>query len=142
MGRYTYKRAIIDTFLDMIVAVSILSSLYFLGFMQPEGGLLVFDQLMRAFFIGEIVLNFFTSIVDMRGREVTDFKIIAKNYLKGWFVLDVVAVLPIGIITGNWDAEYLLRMVRISKLPNALNMLDGRGFSLVITLIKSHGDRD
>jgi hypothetical protein len=125
-----------------MIAISILSSLYFLGFGAATGNTLIFDNMMMAFFIGEIILNFCTSITDVRGREITDMGIIAVNYLKGWFILDLIAVLPIGIATGRWDVDYLLRMVRITKLPNALNMLDGRGLSLVITMLKTTGDRE
>jgi hypothetical protein len=81
-------------------------------------------------------LNFFTTLTDARGREITDYRIIVFSYLKGWFIFDFVAVLPIGLMTGNFDAEYLIRLVRITKLPNAVNMLDGRGISLLIASIK------
>lgn len=60
-------------------------------------------------------------------------KFIAEEYLKGWFPPDFIAVLPWGAMTGYWDIEYILRiLIRMVKIPNALNMLDGRGIGLVI----------
>jgi hypothetical protein len=66
-------------------------------------------------------------------------RLIALNYVKGWLVLDVIAVFPFGLATGNWDIEYLCRLVRISKLPNAVNMINGKGISQVIILIRTAG---
>ena len=64
-------------------------------------------------------------------------KFIAEEYLKGWFILDFIAVLPWGPMTGNWDIEYIIRiLIRMIKMPNALNMVDGRGISLLIMKLK------
>jgi hypothetical protein len=143
IGRFSVRRALFDVIMDILVAFSILSSLYFLGFHgTPDGGLFVVDQLVRFIFFLEIAFNFFTEITDDHGNGVSDFKEIAKNYGKGWLVPDVLAVLPYGFITGDWDIEYLIRMIRITKLPNALNMLDGRGFSLLISFIRDGGSRE
>jgi hypothetical protein len=97
---------------------------------------------MRIFFFIEIILNFVTEITDGRGRPVSTFRGIAAAYLKGWFVPDLIASIPSGAITGNYDIEYFLTMIRLSKLPNALNMVDGRGISLLITLLRGTGSRD
>ena len=64
-------------------------------------------------------------------------KFIAEEYLKGWFFLDFIAMLPWGPMTGNFDAEYIIRiLIRMIKVPNALNMLDGRGVSLLIMKLR------
>jgi hypothetical protein len=97
---------------------------------------------VRIFFVLEMGLNFMTEITDDHDKPISSFRLIAKNYLLGWFIPDLIAVFPIGVIVGNWDVEYFCRMVRIIKLPNALNMLDGRGLSLLIVLVRSEGSRD
>ena len=38
--------------------------------------------------------------------------------------------------------EYLLRLVRVAKLPNALNMIDGRGLSAILDFIYQKQKRD
>jgi len=51
----------------------------------------IFDSI---FFI-DIIVNFRTSFTNtMTGDEVTDFKLIAKNYLKLRFWIDVLATIP------------------------------------------------
>jgi hypothetical protein len=53
-----------------------------------------------------------------------------------------VAIFPWGWATGNWDIEYLFRMTRLTKISKALNMLDGRGLSFLISRLFSQGSRD
>lgn len=42
----------------------------------------------------DIVLNFRTTYVSRKGEVVSNSKSIAVNYLKGWFMVDLVAALP------------------------------------------------
>lgn len=42
----------------------------------------------------DIVLNFRTTYVSRKGEVVSNSKSIAINYLKSWFVVDLVAALP------------------------------------------------
>uniref|UniRef100_A0A1B0C0J4 PAC domain-containing protein n=1 Tax=Glossina palpalis gambiensis TaxID=67801 RepID=A0A1B0C0J4_9MUSC len=42
----------------------------------------------------DILLNFRTTFVSSKGEVVSDSKLIAINYLKGWFVVDLLAALP------------------------------------------------
>lgn len=45
-------------------------------------------------FVADILLNFRTTFVSSKGEVVSDSKLIAINYLKGWFVVDLLAALP------------------------------------------------
>ena len=50
------------------------------------------------FFI-DIILTFFTSVSDeQKVYDITDRCEIAKRYLKGWFWIDVLSILPLDII--------------------------------------------
>lgn len=42
----------------------------------------------------DIVLNFRTTFVSRKGEVVSDSKLIALNYLRGWFVVDFLAAIP------------------------------------------------
>lgn len=48
------------------------------------------------FFI-DIVLNFHTTFVGPGGEVVSDPKIIRVNYLRSWFVIDLLSCLPYDI---------------------------------------------
>ena len=54
--------------------------------------------MIRTFFISDILLNFRTSFVNKKGEVVTDPKSIAVNYMRGWFLLDLVAALPFDLV--------------------------------------------
>lgn len=42
----------------------------------------------------DIVLNFRTTFVSRKGEVVSDSKLIALNYLRGWFFVDFLAAIP------------------------------------------------
>ena len=49
-----------------------------------------------SFFMFDIIFTFFTSITDKNKMyEITCKKKIAKNYFKGWFIIDIIAILPL-----------------------------------------------
>ena len=50
-------------------------------------------------FVFDIFINFRTTYVDEhKGEVVSDPARIAKHYLKGWFVIDVLAAVPFDLI--------------------------------------------
>ena len=46
----------------------------------------------------DILLNFRTSFVNKKGEVVSNPKSIAVNYMRGWFLLDLVAALPFDLV--------------------------------------------
>ena len=59
----------------------------------------IFYIITDTFFFIDIVLTFFTSVTDEKKvYEITDKKVIAKKYLKGWFWVDLISILPIDIL--------------------------------------------
>lgn len=52
-------------------------------------------------FLLDIFINFRTIILDAQGEEVVDPKVIAIEYIKGNFVLDVLATIPFEIFVSN-----------------------------------------
>lgn len=56
--------------------------------------LLVVDSIVDVIFFIDIVLNFHTTYVGPGGEVVSDPKVIRLNYLKSWFVIDLLSCLP------------------------------------------------
>ena len=54
----------------------------------------VFDLFVDAFFLTDVVLNFFSIIEDERGNYITKRSQIAINYCKGWFLIDFFTSIP------------------------------------------------
>ena len=46
-------------------------------------------------FLVDLILNFFTCLYDdEKNTEITDRKLIALDYLKGWFLIDFLSIVP------------------------------------------------
>jgi hypothetical protein len=56
------------------------------------------DFVMDGIFMLDIVINFLTPIEDDSGDYIINFKAIAKNYLQGWFWIDLLSCFPITAI--------------------------------------------
>ena len=50
------------------------------------------------FFLSDIILNFRTTYVSKSGQVMYETKMIAINYIRGWFVLDLLAAIPFDLL--------------------------------------------
>ena len=66
IGINSIRKAWWDLFMDLLMAFSVLTTLYFLGFdPYPPEGMYILDQLVRIFFIGDIFVIFFSEMVSI-----------------------------------------------------------------------------
>ncbi|CAH1263880.1 potassium voltage-gated channel subfamily H member 1-like isoform X1 [Branchiostoma lanceolatum] len=93
--------------------------------------LLVTDSIVDIVFLIDIVLNFHTTFVGPGGEVVSDPKIIRMNYLKSWFVIDLLSCLPYDVINAfdNVDPSISslfssLKVVRLLRLGRVVRKLD------------------
>jgi hypothetical protein len=84
---------------------------YRLGFNVAHEGF-GFDDAIDIFLLLDLVLNFFTAY-KRKAYLVTDNRSIALYYLRTWFVVDLIASLPLDQF---FSFNRLLRMVRLAKL--------------------------
>nr|XP_046229766.1 potassium voltage-gated channel subfamily H member 5-like isoform X2 [Scatophagus argus] len=70
---------------------------------------LVLDSVVDVIFLIDIVLNFHTTFVGPNGEVISDAKLIRMNYLKTWFVIDLLSCLPYDIINAfeNVDEDVI-----------------------------------
>uniref|UniRef100_H2MSS2 Potassium voltage-gated channel, subfamily H (eag-related), member 5a n=1 Tax=Oryzias latipes TaxID=8090 RepID=H2MSS2_ORYLA len=66
---------------------------------------LVVDSVVDVIFLVDIVLNFHTTFVGPAGEVISDAKQIRMNYLKTWFVIDLLSCLPYDIINAFEHVE-------------------------------------
>ncbi|OMJ82217.1 hypothetical protein SteCoe_17113 [Stentor coeruleus] len=121
-----------EVIMELILAYNIITTLYFLAYQQPSGGMLVFDLVCWILFIIDIGLTFFTEFLDEKGYPIQSFRKIAFNYLTGSLIFDILAIIPLRN-AGYPRAEYLLRMFRLLKLPGVIDLTDGTGVSYLLT---------
>lgn len=77
-------------------------------------------ELLRCFFrflfLSDLVITFFTPYYDDDEQIVVSLKKIAKNYLKFWFWMDLISVLPLDYVLSNGEFSVLLRISRLPRL--------------------------
>lgn len=56
-------------------------------------------------FFPDIVLNFRTTYVNKKGEVVSDWRSISLNYLKTWFIVDLLAALPFDLLYALYGGE-------------------------------------
>ncbi|NXC28946.1 KCNH1 protein, partial [Campylorhamphus procurvoides] len=95
---------------------------------------LVVDSIVDVIFLVDIVLNFHTTFVGPAGEVISDPKLIRMNYLKTWFVIDLLSCLPYDVINAfeNVDEVSILvplplinyyLLVRVSSLFSSLKVV-------------------
>lgn len=76
--------------------------------------LLVVDSIVDVVFFLDIVLNFHTTYVSQTGEVISDPRLIRLNYLKSWFVIDLLSCLPYDIFNAFQDAEDVSKIYHLS----------------------------
>ena len=88
-------------------------------------GIVITNYIIDILFFFDIIINFNSVIQDTQFNYISDRKEIAKIYLKGWFIIDVVSIFPFDLIISilAQDEEgavasnnELVRIARIGKL--------------------------
>ena len=87
----------------------------------------------------DILVNFISATEDTTNNTlIYDHKKLAKNYIKSWFILDLIACFPFGIFSkflsedsssGNFSNKELLRLARLPRLYRLVRLL--RMFKMV-----------
>ncbi|NXU41910.1 KCNH1 protein, partial [Drymodes brunneopygia] len=74
---------------------------------------LVVDSIVDVIFLVDIVLNFHTTFVGPAGEVISDPKLIRMNYLKTWFVIDLLSCLPYDVINAFENVDEVNHLVSL-----------------------------
>jgi len=79
-----------------------------------------FEILIDIFLAFDIVLTFFSAYTDEEENLVKNHKKIIKKYLKSWFIIDIISVLPLNNLfkSGKYSG-----LTKISKLPKLYRLI-------------------
>ena len=80
---------------------------------MDDMALLVTDSIVDIVFFIDIIFNFQTTFVGASGEVISDPKVIRMNYLKTWFVIDLLSCLPYDV----FNAFQYVDEVRFTPLP-------------------------
>ena len=111
-----------DLYLTLLVVVSTIITPWRLAFIEDDDTVLwiVIDSIIDLFFLIDIFINFFTVYTNHQEDYVINRKKIFLNYLFGWFIFDITAIIPINYFfsqeEGVSDLARLARLPRLYKL--------------------------
>ncbi|KAK3784582.1 hypothetical protein RRG08_003390 [Elysia crispata] len=107
--------------------------------------LLVIDSMVDVVFFVDIVLNFHTTFVGPSGEVISDPRIIRMNYLKSWFVIDLLSCLPYDVfnafqyvddgISTLFSALKVVRLLRLGRVVRKLDHYLEYGAAMLVLLI-------
>lgn len=103
-------------FLTAYTAVMVPLNLAFRRKSTDDVTLLIVDSIVDVIFFIDIVLNFHTTFVGPNGEVISDPAVIRVNYLKGWFIIDLLSCLPYDVFNAfqpdNTTVSIVAGMVR------------------------------
>ncbi|CAG9311484.1 unnamed protein product [Blepharisma stoltei] len=112
-------------FIGILILYNSIVDPFVISFMETSvgDGWFVVDLIFDAFFVIDIIWILNTAYYDINGVLVTDRKLIFREYLKSWLVIDAIACIPIGVILGFSEDNYIgynrfLRILRLNSLQN------------------------
>ena len=69
--------------------------------LEEASAYLALSHIMDVLFLVDIIINFFSAYEDEYYATQDELKVIAKTYLKGWFIIDLLAIVPIDLFLPN-----------------------------------------
>jgi hypothetical protein len=119
-----------DCFVGVLILYSVIIIPYRIGFqVEPSFGEFVFDSCVDCLFLIDIIVSFNTSYVDAATEiTVTDRDLIAKNYLKMWFWIDLFSTVPVDTLVSQGMGQSAnglasLRLIKILRLTRMLKLM-------------------
>lgn len=94
----------------------------------------ILDYFVDCLFFLDILMNFLSAYYDEEGRLVKDLGTLAKKYIKSWFFIDLVAVMPFDLIQSWFIEEHIIsptqanlntffRLLRLPRLYRLVQLI-------------------
>lgn len=87
---------------------------------EPWTGIFIFELLVDILFFIDMLITFNSAYIDKDKEMITNRMKIAKNYMKGMFLLDLLSVMPFYLLddsnSRHVKSNTFLRMIRITKV--------------------------
>ena len=120
-----------DIFIAVLLIISVIATPLDIAFPEislESNSYQVFVYILDILFFIDIVFTFFSAFESQALEIVDDHKIIVFNYLKFWFYLDFVTVVPLELIFQRFmkhQEKYnkFLRIVRLVKLNRLVRLV-------------------
>ena len=131
-----------DVIIRIVCAYSVYSNAFYAAYESPHSAIeIVIDQISEFFFFFDMIFCFFQEYTDEESYSIVSCPTsIMKHYLRGSFVYDFLAWIPIDLIlfqTGLVNSEkypnlHLIRILKMLRIPRFSQLLDVENFKQVI----------
>ena len=99
---------------------------------------------IELFFAIFIILQFFQTYQDPSTYLIiTDFKSIALRYIKRWFFIDLLSIIPFELFMSSSDTKLkYFKMIRFLRLPKFIQTIDVKRFDNLATSFLTKGESE
>lgn len=112
-----------EIFISFILIFTAITTPFRIAFVDKDSnGWIVVNYLVDFSFFADIIMCFFCAFEDENEELVHDRWLIAKGYMKSWFFIDIVSILPISEFMDTGDYASLARIARLPKLYRLIRM--------------------
>ena len=99
----------------------------------------IFESCLDSIFALDIIFNFLTAYTDKATDiMITDPKLIAKRYLKGFFLIDLIATIPFGTILQASPMAIANKMGKLGRLPKMIRFAKAARLLKLLRVYKLH----
>lgn len=81
------------------------------------------NRVIDCLFLIDIILTFNSATLDDDYETEFDRCKITKNYLKGWFMIDLIAILPFDLLFAEGETKNLVRYIRIGRISKLFKLI-------------------
>ncbi len=94
----------------------------------------VVDYFTDVLFGIDIVVNFFSAFESANDELIHNRRVIARTYLKSWFAVDILSILPVSAFVNN-SSDYT-SLARLARLPRLYRLIKMFKMSRLLKVIK------
>ena len=89
-------------------------------------------------FLIDIFINFFSAYSGEENEVIDDIKMISKNYLTGWFTIDIISILPFNdIMSGAGDGSDINSMAKITRIGRMYKLVKLTRLLRILKILKA-----
>ncbi len=87
-------------------------------FDESTPGWVALESVINFIFFIDMILSFISAYYNRKEVLVLNRRRIACKYLKGWFLIDLISILPLQLVTGSMINQFgkMARLLRVQKL--------------------------
>jgi len=82
----------------------------------------ILSNLIDFIFFMDIIITFNSAFYDEDFQIVSDRKLIAINYIRSWFLVDLFAIIPFDLISGTMDYNEMAKLARLSRMYKLIKL--------------------